>query len=84
MHSSQAGEDLRLDERIQQLLNIVNIVLAEKPIHTSSTYRARAYAVTPLGARAGVICFVDNVYPLSGVYKHWLSHRQLQEEQVGV
>lgn len=34
-------------------------------------YHARDYAVTPLGARSGLIQWVDSSTPLFGLYKRW-------------
>lgn len=34
-------------------------------------YRARNYAVTPLGLRSGLIQWVDGCVPLFSLYKRW-------------
>ena len=34
-------------------------------------YMAKDYAVIPLGARSGLIQWVDAVTPLFGIYKRW-------------
>ena len=39
--------------------------------HNSQQYVAKDYAVIPLGARSGLIQWVDNVTPLFGIYKRW-------------
>ena len=39
--------------------------------HQTQLYLARDYAVIPLGARSGLIQWVDNVTPLFGIYKRW-------------
>lgn len=62
-------EDLHLDERIMQLLNIANTMLRTPWLENS--YRARHYSVIPLGPRSGLISWVDNVTPLFGLYKRW-------------
>uniref|UniRef100_A0A8D9A0V0 non-specific serine/threonine protein kinase n=1 Tax=Cacopsylla melanoneura TaxID=428564 RepID=A0A8D9A0V0_9HEMI len=58
-------EDLHLDERIMQFLQISNTMLA------ASTYRARHYPVIPLGPRGGLISWVEHVTPLFSLYKRW-------------
>ena len=65
-------EDLHLDERIMQFLVIVNTMF-EKNNKQDSTrlFRARNYAVTPLGPRSGLIQWVDGAVPLFGLYKKW-------------
>jgi hypothetical protein len=48
-------EDLHLDERMMQLLDIVNILLLQdRPSHARGL-RARSYAVIPVGPRSGLI-----------------------------
>ncbi|XP_067939464.1 serine/threonine-protein kinase SMG1-like [Watersipora subatra] len=66
-------EDLHLDERIMQLLNIVNDMLVPKGAADSdcALYRARNYSVTPLGLRSGLISWVDGCLPLFSLYKRW-------------
>ena len=39
--------------------------------HQTQLYQAKDYAVIPLGARSGLIQWVDNVTPLFGIYKRW-------------
>lgn len=39
--------------------------------HGKPVYHARDYAVTPLGARSGLIQWVDSSTPLFGLYKRW-------------
>lgn len=62
-------EDLHLDERLMQLLGVVNAMLARAP--TFAPLRARRYAVTPLGPRSGLIQWLDGVTPLFSLYKRW-------------
>ncbi|XP_037086107.1 serine/threonine-protein kinase SMG1-like [Pollicipes pollicipes] len=63
-------EDLHLDERVMQLLSITNQMLA-KQTEDVERYRARGYAVVPLGPRSGLIQWVEGSTPLFGVYKRW-------------
>lgn len=39
--------------------------------HQTQLYIAKDYAVIPLGARSGLIQWVDAVTPLFGIYKRW-------------
>lgn len=65
-------EDLHLDERIMQFLNISNTMMAQ---HTNPTeinlYCARHYSVIPLGPRSGLISWVDGTTPIFALYKRW-------------
>ena len=45
--------------------------------HQTQLYLARDYAVIPLGARSGLIQWVDNVTPLFGIYKRWQQREAL-------
>ena len=65
-------EDLHLDERIMQLLSIVNTMFAK--VNSKSefpAYKALSYSVTPLGPRSGLISWVENSTPLFTLYKKW-------------
>ena len=65
-------EDLHLDERIMQLLRVVNGMLrTDRHTRDYPTVRARHYAVLPLGARSGLIQWVEGVTPLFTLYKAW-------------
>eukprot|EP00106_Octopus_bimaculoides_P021655 XP_014789097.1 PREDICTED: serine/threonine-protein kinase SMG1-like isoform X1 [Octopus bimaculoides] len=64
-------EDLHLDERIMQFLNIVNSMFSNVNKGYPAMYRARHYSVTPLGPRSGLIQWVDGATPLFSLYKKW-------------
>ena len=55
--------------------------------HQKQVYRAKDYAVTPLGARSGLIQWIDSATPLFGLYKRWQqreAYANAQLKQVGV
>ncbi|CAL4069482.1 unnamed protein product, partial [Meganyctiphanes norvegica] len=64
-------EDLHLDERIMQFLEIVNTMLVKTRKGRGSMYKARYYSVVPLGPRSGLIQWVGSATPLFGLYKRW-------------
>ena len=64
-------DDLHLDERIMQILDVVNKLLLRNKHTASRQLRARKYAVIPLGARSGIIQWVEGVTPAYSVYKQW-------------
>ena len=49
--------------------------------HQTQLYLAHDYAVIPLGARSGLIQWVDNVTPLFGIYKRWQQRDALARAQ---
>ncbi|THD23047.1 PI-3-kinase kinase SMG-1 [Fasciola hepatica] len=67
-------EDLRLDDRIMRLFELINIALAQQKDvdHTRLNQMcARTYAITPLGVRAGLLQMVHGAVPLFSLYKRW-------------
>ncbi len=54
--------------------------------HHTQLYLAKDYAVIPLGARSGLIQWVDAVTPLFGIYKRWQQRETYARavEQVGI
>ncbi|KAI8921224.1 hypothetical protein DFJ77DRAFT_155438 [Powellomyces hirtus] len=67
----KGNEDLHLDERIQQLLGIINLFLTADRPSGQRNMRARTYAVIPCGPRFGMIQWVENVTPFFTLYKRW-------------
>ncbi|CAH8470311.1 unnamed protein product [Dicrocoelium dendriticum] len=67
-------EDLRLDDRVMRLFELVNLAMAELSgagaVHVNQIC-ARTYAVTPLGVRAGLLQMVQGATPLFSLYKRW-------------
>ncbi|GAA38308.2 PI-3-kinase-related kinase SMG-1, partial [Clonorchis sinensis] len=67
-------EDLRLDDRIMRLFELVNLAMTRRPTMDTEQFSqicARTYAVTPLGVRAGLLQMVQGAAPLFGLYKRW-------------
>lgn len=66
-------EDLHLDERMMQFLDIVNIIFRNNA-HKQTVarrLRCRNYHVTPLGQRSGLIQWVTGARPVYDLYKQW-------------
>jgi PI-3-kinase-related kinase SMG-1 len=61
-------EDLHLDERIMQFLDVINTILSRKG---DASIRTRNYHVVPLGDRSGLIQWVDGATPIYTLYKRW-------------
>ncbi|OAD60741.1 Serine/threonine-protein kinase SMG1 [Eufriesea mexicana] len=75
-------EDLHLDERIMQFLNICNTMMLKKG-DSKKVYRARHYSVIPLGSRCGLIQWVDGVTPLFILYKRWQQRESAMLNKTG-
>ncbi|CAG8689254.1 4251_t:CDS:10, partial [Acaulospora morrowiae] len=68
-------EDLHLDERIMQLLQITNDLFKREKKSRQRNLRARNYAVIPLGDHSGMIQWVENATQMFILYKKW-QHRE--------
>ena len=75
----QGWEDLRLDERLMQLVRTLSVTLRSDPDTARRQLLPCPLSVTPLGASMGLIQWVDHTMPLYGVYKAW-QHRQLTDK----
>ncbi|CAI2173764.1 5161_t:CDS:10 [Funneliformis geosporum] len=68
-------EDLHLDERIMQLLQITNDLFHRDKHARSRKLKARHYVVIPLGNHSGMIQWVENATQMFVLYKKW-QHRE--------
>ncbi|GLC49196.1 hypothetical protein PLESTB_000192700 [Pleodorina starrii] len=65
-------EDLRMDERLMQVLRAINAMLQADPAAAARGLSSvRCYSVTPLGPRAGLIQWVPATTSLFAVFRHW-------------
>ncbi|BDA50909.1 probable serine/threonine-protein kinase SMG1 at C-terminar half [Coccomyxa sp. Obi] len=67
-------EELRLDERLMQLLRFSNAVLRGSEVSVLRQLQVRTFGVTPLGPRTGLIEWVEHSVPLFGLYQNSLGH----------
>ncbi|KAL7059465.1 hypothetical protein AAHC03_013418 [Spirometra sp. Aus1] len=67
-------EDLRLDDRVIQLMRLTNIAVRSRVGGVRST-TLRTYSVTPIGPKAGLIQMVQGAMPLFSLYKRWQQRR---------
>ncbi|CAH1764116.1 6132_t:CDS:10 [Entrophospora sp. SA101] len=68
-------EDLHLDERMMQLLQITNGLFLRDKQSCNRHLNARHYAVIPLGDHSGMIQLVENATQMFVLYKRW-QHRE--------
>lgn len=73
-------EDLHLDERIMQFLEICNSLFASD--ENGRNLSARYYSVTPFGPRSGLIEWVEGAVPLFTLYKRWQFREASQIQQI--
>ena len=58
--------------QINTALILITVFRGERKL-----YHARHYSVTPLGARSGLIQWVDGATPLFSLYKRWQQREAL-------
>lgn len=68
----KGGEDLRLDQRIEQLFEVMNSILRRNSICSRRKLLVRTYAVIPVSKQCGLLQFVENTRPLDDVIKEGL------------
>ncbi|KAM9553657.1 DNA-dependent protein kinase catalytic subunit [Salvelinus alpinus] len=73
----KGGEDLRQDQRIEQLFTVMNILLAQNTTCAHSSMQLRTYQVVPITTRIGLIEWMENTCTL----KDLLLRTRTEEEQ---
>eukprot|EP01063_Lacrimia_lanifica_P031641 TRINITY_DN5264_c0_g1_i1.p1 TRINITY_DN5264_c0_g1~~TRINITY_DN5264_c0_g1_i1.p1 ORF type:complete len:2741 (+),score=986.98 TRINITY_DN5264_c0_g1_i1:951-8225(+) len=63
----KGGEDLRQDQRIQQMFQLFNSVMAQRASCTSRGLAVRGYSVVPLSPRVGLVEWVDHCAPMKSL-----------------
>ncbi|XP_071387705.1 DNA-dependent protein kinase catalytic subunit [Centroberyx affinis] len=74
---AKGGEDLRQDQRIEQLFGVMNILLSHDTACTHRGLQLRTYQVIPITTRIGLIEWMENTCTL----KDLLSSSRTEEEQ---
>uniref|UniRef100_A0A3Q2ZPC1 DNA-dependent protein kinase catalytic subunit n=1 Tax=Kryptolebias marmoratus TaxID=37003 RepID=A0A3Q2ZPC1_KRYMA len=73
----KGGEDLRQDQRIEQLFSVMNILLSHDTTCTNRGLQLRTYQVIPISTRIGLIEWMENTCTL----KDFLYNTMTDEEQ---
>ncbi|KAL3698516.1 hypothetical protein R1sor_012592 [Riccia sorocarpa] len=68
----KGGEDLRLDQRIEQLFEVMNSILQRDSQAARRGLTIRTYAVVPVSKSCGLLQFVENTCVLEDVVKDGL------------
>lgn len=64
IHMLQGRDDMRMDERLMQVLRTANSTLAAAPEAAHRSLHAMPFAITPLGPRLGLLQWVEGTMPL--------------------
>ncbi|XP_006204718.2 DNA-dependent protein kinase catalytic subunit isoform X2 [Vicugna pacos] len=73
----KGGEDLRQDQRIQQLLQVMNVVLSQDAACSQRSLQVKTYHVVPMTSRLGLIEWIEHTCTL----KELLLNSMSQEEK---
>ncbi|XP_058420517.1 DNA-dependent protein kinase catalytic subunit isoform X2 [Diceros bicornis minor] len=73
----KGGEDLRQDQRIEQLFGVMNVILSRDAACSQRSMQLRTYQVTPMTSRLGLIEWIENTFTL----KELLLSNMSQEEK---
>ncbi|XP_042541900.1 DNA-dependent protein kinase catalytic subunit [Dipodomys spectabilis] len=73
----KGGEDLRQDQRIEQLFQVMNVILSQDAACSQRNMQLKTYHVVPMTSRLGVIEWIENTLTL----KELLLNNMSQEEK---
>lgn len=73
----KGGEDLRLDERIEQAFGVMNDAVKRNKFCFSQNIQIATYKVIPMASNLGIIEWVDNTKPLKACMEEQGSYEQL-------
>ncbi|CAM9163788.1 unnamed protein product, partial [Hapterophycus canaliculatus] len=68
----KGGEDLRVDQRVEQLFEVMNAVMAKSASCSRARLRNKTYKVIPVTPDIGLIEWVQNTRPLKSVIEQGL------------
>lgn len=63
----KSGEDLRLDERVEQMFHVMNCVFADDAACSKRSLNVETFPVVPVSNRLGLIGWIDDSEPLLSV-----------------
>eukprot|EP01012_Entosiphon_sulcatum_P003459 TRINITY_DN11099_c0_g1_i3.p1 TRINITY_DN11099_c0_g1~~TRINITY_DN11099_c0_g1_i3.p1 ORF type:complete len:4370 (-),score=577.88 TRINITY_DN11099_c0_g1_i3:12-11855(-) len=75
----KGGEDLRQDQRIEQLFGVMNSLFANDPHCAKYRYKLRQYDVIPLSKHIGLLEWVPNTMPLKALIEQEMAKLALDK-----
>ncbi|KAG0303333.1 hypothetical protein BGZ98_006787, partial [Dissophora globulifera] len=76
----KGGEDLRLDQRIQQLFSLMNDIMRKDPQCSQQNISIGTYEVVPMSGSLGILEWVDNTKPLRHCIESEITQKDLWRE----
>ncbi|RMC15431.1 hypothetical protein DUI87_07622 [Hirundo rustica rustica] len=72
----KGGEDLRQDQRIEQLFDVMNIILSQDATCSQRNMQLKTYQVIPMTTRLGLIKWLENTCTLKEFLKNSMSEEE--------
>ncbi|KAI1243372.1 hypothetical protein IHE44_0000969 [Lamprotornis superbus] len=72
----KGGEDLRQDQRIEQLFDVMNIILSQDATCSQRNMQLKTYQVIPMTSRLGLIKWLENTCTLKEFLKNSMSEEE--------
>eukprot|EP01129_Flabellula_baltica_P008061 TRINITY_DN3175_c0_g1_i1.p1 TRINITY_DN3175_c0_g1~~TRINITY_DN3175_c0_g1_i1.p1 ORF type:complete len:1540 (+),score=329.42 TRINITY_DN3175_c0_g1_i1:246-4622(+) len=63
----KGGEDLRLDQRVEQIFSVMNHILDTHPLTSTRNLKIHVYDVIPMTSKIGILEWVKNTEPLKSI-----------------
>eukprot|EP01133_Synstelium_polycarpum_P005723 gene5723-6618_t len=81
----KGGEDLRLDQRIQQLFHVMNDILKRDPAASKRGLRVTTYQVVPMTGKVGIIEWLNDTKPLKEILEEQMAvHQKVERSAVSL
>ncbi|XP_071410665.1 DNA-dependent protein kinase catalytic subunit isoform X2 [Pithys albifrons albifrons] len=72
----KGGEDLRQDQRIEQLFDVMNVILSQDATCSQRNMQLKTYQVIPMTTRLGLIKWLENTCTLKEFLKNSMSEEE--------
>ncbi|EFA79656.1 DNA-dependent protein kinase subunit [Heterostelium album PN500] len=81
----KGGEDLRLDQRIQQLFFVMNEILKRDPATSKRGLHIKTYQVVPMTGKVGIIEWLNDTKPLKEIIEDQMAvHQNVERSNVSL
>ncbi|XP_036089192.1 DNA-dependent protein kinase catalytic subunit [Rousettus aegyptiacus] len=72
----KGGEDLRQDQRIEQLFEVMNVILSQDAACSQRNMHLKTYQVIPMTSRLGLIEWIENTFTLKELLLSNMSQKE--------
>ncbi|XP_006860145.1 PREDICTED: DNA-dependent protein kinase catalytic subunit [Chrysochloris asiatica] len=79
----KGGEDLRQDQRIEQLFEVMNVILSRDAACSQRNMQLKTYQVIPMTTRLGLIEWIENTFTLKDLLLNNMSPEEKAAYQSG-